>query len=63
MLLLSLMDEADTDAHADDEDDYNANEDNDTEERPAFLLFIAAGSGIGAAILGGMIIFGSKEED
>ena len=38
-------------------------EDNDTEERPAFLLFIAAGSGIGAAILGGMIIFGSKEED
>ena len=41
----------------------NDEEDNDTEERPAFLLFIAAGSGIGAAILGGMIIFGNKEED
>ncbi len=41
----------------------NDEEDNEDEERPAFLLFIAAGSGIGAAILGGMIIFGSKEED
>ena len=41
----------------------NNEEDNDSEERPAFLLFIAAGSGVGAAILGGMIIFGNKEED
>ena len=32
------------------------------EEKPAFLLIIAALSGIGAIILGGMIIFGSKDE-
>ena len=38
-------------------------EENDDDERPAFLLIIAAISGIGAIILGGMIIFGNKEED
>ena len=32
------------------------------EEKPAFLLIIAALSGIGAIILGGMIIFGNKED-
>ena len=32
------------------------------EEKPAFLLIIAASSGIGAIILGGMIIFGNKED-
>ena len=37
-------------------------EDETGEERPAFLLIIAAVSGIGAAILGAMIIFGNKDE-
>ena len=37
-------------------------EDETDEERPAFLLIIAAVSGIGAAILGAMIIFGNKDE-
>ena len=32
------------------------------EDKPAFLLTIAVLSGIGAIILGGMIIFGSKDE-
>jgi len=32
------------------------------EEKPAFLLIIAALSGIGAIILGGMIIFGNKKD-
>ena len=41
----------------------NNEEENDDDERPAFLLIIAAISGIGAIILGGMIIFGNKEED
>ena len=41
----------------------NEEENDDDDERPAFLLIIAAISGIGAAILGGMIIFGNKEED
>jgi len=34
----------------------------ENEEKPAFLLIIAALSGIGAIILGGMIIFGNKED-
>ena len=38
------------------------NEENDDDERPAFLLIIAAISGIGAVILGAMIIFGNKDE-
>ncbi len=37
-------------------------EDETGEERPAFLLIIAAVSGIGAVILGAMIIFGNKDE-
>ena len=37
-------------------------EDETEEERPAFLLIIAAVSGIGAVILGAMIIFGSKDK-
>ena len=37
-------------------------EDETEEERPAFLLIIAAVSGIGAVILGAMIIYGSKDE-
>ena len=37
-------------------------EDETEEERPAFLLIIAAVSGIGAIMLGAMIIFGSKNE-
>ena len=41
----------------------NEEEVNEDDEKPAFLLYIAAGSGIGAAILGGMIIFGNKGED
>ena len=41
----------------------NEEEINEDDEKPAFLLYIAAGSGIGAAILGGMIIFGNKGED
>ena len=32
------------------------------EDKPAFLLTTAVLSGIGAIILGGMIIFGSKDE-
>ena len=32
------------------------------EDKPAFLLTIAVLSGIGAIILGGIIIFGSKDE-
>ena len=40
----------------------NEEKDDDGEERPAFLLIIAAVSGIGAVILGAMIIFGSKDE-
>ena len=32
------------------------------EEKPSFLLIIAALSGMGAIILGGMIIFGNKED-
>ena len=40
----------------------NEEKDDEGEERPAFLLIIAAVSGIGAVILGAMIIFGSKDE-
>ena len=40
----------------------NEEKDDEGEERPAFLLIIAAVSGIGAVILGAMIIFGSKYE-
>ena len=40
----------------------NEEKDGEGEERPAFLLIIAAVSGIGAVILGAMIIFGSKDE-
>ena len=37
-------------------------EEKDDDEKPAFLLIIAAVSGIGAVILGAMIIFGNKDE-
>ena len=40
----------------------NEDKEEESEERPAFLLIIAAVSGIGAVILGAMIIFGSKDE-
>ena len=36
-------------------------ENDDDDEKPAFLLIIAAISGIGAVILGAMIIFGKDE--
>ena len=35
--------------------------DNDT--KPTWLLAIAAISGIGAVVLGAMIVFGNKDED
>ena len=40
----------------------NEEKDDEGEERPAFLLIIAAVSGIGDVILGAMIIFVSKDE-
>ena len=40
----------------------NEDKEEESEERPAFLLIIAAVSGIGAVIHGAMIIFGSKDE-
>ena len=40
----------------------NEDKDDESEEWPAFLLIIAAGSAVGAMVLGGMILFGNKED-
>jgi len=37
-------------------------EDKDDNEKPNFLLIIAAASALGAMVLGGMILFGNKED-
>ena len=38
-------------------------EDTDNDTKPTWLLAIAAISGIGAVVLGAMIVFGNKDED
>ena len=52
----------DTEGHLNAGFQDNILNDEEDEERPAFLLIIAAVSGIGAVILGAMIIFGNKDE-
>ena len=46
--------------------DTNSNggesEDKDDNEKPNFLLIVAAASALGAMVLGGMILFGNKED-
>ena len=41
--------------------DNDKSEDKDEDETSNFLLLVAAASGIGAIVLGGMILFGNKE--
>ncbi len=52
----------DTEGHLNAGFQDNILNDEEDEERPAFLLIIAAVYGIGAVILGAMIIFGNKDE-
>ena len=42
--------------------DFYIMKDKDDNEKPNFLLIIAAASALGAMVLGGMILFGNKED-
>ncbi len=51
------------DTHEEEAEEVEGEEDTDNDTKPTWLLAIAAISGIGAVVLGAMIVFGNKDED
>ena len=51
------------DTHEEEAEEEEGEEDTDNDTKPTWLLAIAAISGIGAVVLGAMIVFGNKDED
>ena len=51
------------DTHEEEAEEEEGKEDMDNDTKPTWLLAIAAISGIGAVVLGAMIVFGNKDED
>ena len=51
------------DTREEEAEEEEGEEDTDNDTKPTWLLAIAAISGIGAVVLGAMIVFGNKDED
>jgi hypothetical protein len=55
--------EAEEEEGEEEAEEEDGEEDTDNDTKPTWLLAIAAISGIGAVVLGAMIVFGNKDED